>query len=107
MLAVKRLVALVPGLLVVLATAAPAGADMFTYTDADGTIHFTNIEPRGRDRRKWKVLFKTGPGKAAAVRGNGCERCDRVPASDASPQRFGRYDTFIAEASDLYQIPEA
>src|SRR5215470_5654835 len=80
---------------------------MYTYTDADGVIHFTNIEPSGRDRKKWKVLFKTGPGKSAALRGAGCERCDRVPAEDTSPQRFTRYDTFIAEAAELYQIPEA
>jgi len=79
---------------------------MYTYTDGDGVIHFTNIEPRGRDRKKWKVLFKTGPGKAAAVRGAGCERCDRVPASDTSPERLSRYDAYIAEAADLYQIPE-
>jgi hypothetical protein len=100
---VRRLLAFV----LLTAFALPAGADMYTYTDGDGTIHFTNIAPRGRDRKKWKVLFKTGPGKAAAVRGQGCERCDRVPASDSSPDRFTRYDAFIAEAAELYQIPEA
>jgi Transglycosylase SLT domain/Domain of unknown function (DUF4124) len=94
------------GFLLVWLAALPARADMYTYTDGDGVIHFTNIEPRGHDRKKWKVLFKTGPGKAGAVRGNGCERCDRVPAQDTSPERFTRYDAYIAEASELYQIPE-
>jgi hypothetical protein len=91
-----------------LALSAPAArADMYTYTDGDGVIHFTNIEPKGHDRRKWKVLFKTGPGKSAAIRGTGCERCDRIPASDTSPERFSRYDAFIAEAAELYQLPES
>jgi len=87
----------------------PSRADMYTYTDSDGVVHFTNIEPKGQERRRWKVLFKTGPGKSGAVRGagaQGCDRCDRVPASDTSPERFTRYDAFIAEAADLYQIPE-
>src|SRR5262245_37338038 len=83
-----------------------ARADMYTYTDKDGVIHFTNISPRGGDRKKWRVLYKTGPGKAAAIRG-ACERCDRVPARDRAPERYGRYDTFILEAAELYQIPEA
>jgi soluble lytic murein transglycosylase-like protein len=88
------------------ALAVPASADMYTYTDKDGVIHFTNIEPKARDRKKWKVLYKTGPGKAAAVRGS-CPGCDRVPASDRSPERYRRYDAYILEAAELYQIPEA
>lgn len=86
--------------------AASARADIYTYTDKDGVIHFTNIEPRAADRKKWKVLYKTGPGKSAAVRGS-CPRCDKVPASDRSLERFTRYDTFIREAAELYQIPDS
>lgn len=44
------------------------------------------------------------PGKAVSKRG-GCERCDRVPSQDRSPERFHRYDKFIDEAAGLYQIP--
>ncbi len=93
---------------VALAVVAPVGharADMYSYRDANGVLHFTNIKPRGADRKKWKVLFKTGPGKAAAIRGD-CEGCDRVPARDRSAARYSRYDTFILEAAALYQIPE-
>lgn len=95
----------------VIALSWPSRADMYTYTDSDGVVHFTNIEPKGQERRKWRVLFKTGPGKSGAVRGAGapgagCDRCDRVPSSDTSPERFTRYDAFIAEAAELYQIPE-
>jgi hypothetical protein len=97
-------------LLLLVTFAADARADIFTYTDSEGVIHFTNIEPRAADRKKWKTLYKTGPGKSGAERGaegSGCKTCDRVPASDNSPERFTRYDAYIAEAAELYQIPEA
>jgi len=90
-----------------LLTSSTARADMYSYTDKDGVIHFTNIKPKGRDRGRWKTLFKTAPsGKGAAIRGS-CERCDRVPATDRSADRFTRYDAHILEAAELYQIPEA
>jgi Transglycosylase SLT domain/Domain of unknown function (DUF4124) len=92
--------------LLLVLVAVPARADIYTYTDKDGVIHFTNIEPHAADRKRWKVLYKTGPGKSAAVRGS-CPRCDKIPASDRSPERFTRYDAFIGEAADLYQIPES
>lgn len=84
----------------------PARADIYSYTDSNGVIHFTNIEPRGEHARKWKKIYKTGPGKAAALRGD-CRRCDVVPARDRSPDRYSRYDAHILEAAELYQIPEA
>lgn len=81
-----------------------AHADIYTYTDKKGVVHFTNIRKNLRKRgRKWKVLYRTGPGKASAIRG--CKRCDKVPARDSSPQRFTRYDTYIRGASQLYKIP--
>lgn len=83
-----------------------ADADVYSYTDADGVVHFTNIRPRGKDRKKWKKVLKEAPenGKAAAKRGK-CERCDVVPARDNSKDRFTRYDEYIYEASALYKIP--
>jgi len=83
--------------------ALPAAADVYSYTDRDGIVHFTNT-PKGK--RPWKRLFRTGPGKASAQRGR-CKGCDAVPARDTSPARFRRYDDHIAEAASLYQIPEA
>jgi soluble lytic murein transglycosylase-like protein len=89
--------ALVGGLL----AAAPARADIYQWTDADGTIHYTNVRPR--NARNVRVVVRgadDGPLRRGATR-------DRVPARDRSPERYSRYDAFIREASRLYQIPEA
>lgn len=86
-------------------SAGPAVADIYKYTDGDGIVHFTNVKP-GKDRRRWKRVMKTAAeyGKAAAPRG-ACERCDRVPSRDNSPERLHRYDGLILEAAALYQMP--
>lgn len=82
-----------------------ARADIYSYVGADGTVHFTNVEPQGEHTKKWKKIYKTGPGKAAAVRGS-CAGCDAVPARDRDPARYTRYDAHIKEAVALYQLPE-
>ncbi|MBP6631759.1 MAG: lytic transglycosylase domain-containing protein [Kofleriaceae bacterium] len=82
-----------------------ARADIYSWTDADGTVHVTNVKPRAGG--KWKKVMTTAPdrgSKAAAERGD-CARCDVVPSRDRSPDRFSRYDEFIHEASALYMIP--
>jgi soluble lytic murein transglycosylase-like protein len=83
-----------------------ARADIYSYTDADGVVHFTNIAPAGKDRGRWKKVMKEAAeyGKAAAQRGD-CQGCDVVPARDRSPARYTQYDAFIYEAASLYQIP--
>jgi len=94
-------------LAVLAGAAASASADMYSWTDDEGTIHFTNMKPQGGDRGKWKkVMDSPAPegSKAAAQRGS-CPRCDKVPATDNSPERFHRYDAYILEASELYKIP--
>ena len=88
------------------AVAGPAAADIYSYTDASGVVHFTNIRPRGKQAERWKrVASEEAIGKAAARRG-ACTGCDPVPARDKSPERFSRFDPFISEASQLYAIPE-
>jgi soluble lytic murein transglycosylase-like protein len=66
----------------------------------DGVVEFTNKASSGKG---WKVMFKTGPGKAAATRGS----TDIVPARDTSPTRYTRYDRDIRDAQAFYGIPEA
>lgn len=82
-----------------LAVAASGRADIYTYTDGDGTVHFTN-SPKG-DRR-YRVY----------IRGNGWRKTTPapgvvpVPPSDRDVGRFTRYDEWIHQAAALYQIPE-
>jgi hypothetical protein len=113
----KRVASLVPvggaGLLAALAllAARPAAANVYTYVDADGVLHYTNIEPPRGKGSKWHKI-DVGPGKAATISGassSGCKvsRVDVVPARDRAPDRYVRYDGIIAEAAHLYAIPEA
>ena len=84
-----------------------ASADIYSYTDDDGGVHFTNEKPKGKDKGKWKKVMNEAPeegSKASAQRGT-CERCDVVPAKDDSAERYNRYDEYILEAADLYKIP--
>jgi soluble lytic murein transglycosylase-like protein len=81
-----------------------AWADIYSWTDKDGVVHFTNSRPRGG---KWKKVMVTEPDKGtkAAARRGACARCDKVSSRDRSPERFTRYDAHILEASELYKIP--
>lgn len=76
----------------------PSGGAFWFRERADGVMEFTNLHPIGS---KWKVLFRTGPGKAASMRGE----TDRVRASDRSSERFTRYDEHIRDQQVLYGIP--
>jgi soluble lytic murein transglycosylase-like protein len=79
-----------------------ARADIYTFTDPDGTVHFTNTP--GGDKR-YRVYIhgnggwsKPGSGPAPGV--------VPVPPSDHAIARYTRYDDWIREAATLYQIPE-
>ena len=82
-----------------LAPAAQAGT-FWSRERADGVVEFTNKQPSGGH---WKVLFKTGPGKAAALRGS----TDIVPPRDTSAARYSRFDRDILDGQAFYGIPEA
>ena len=94
---------------IAVAVAAPARADIYQWTDDVGTVHFTNIKPKGNGKAKWRKVMDEAPeqgSKAAAQRGK-CARCDVVPSRDNSPERFHRYDAYIHEAAELYKMPVA
>jgi soluble lytic murein transglycosylase-like protein len=83
-----------------------AYADIYTSTDDEGVVHFTNIKPKGKG---WTKIISATPergSKASAERG-GCSRCDSVPASDHSIERLHRYDDHIFEAAAVYRLPVA
>ncbi|MGF1468429.1 MAG: lytic transglycosylase domain-containing protein [Sandaracinaceae bacterium] len=84
-------VALVPG--------GQARADIYTYTDEDGVVHFSNRRPEGR---RGVRRIRTRPSRPARPRG------PRPPSTPApQPDRYHRYDAYIQEAAALYQLPEA
>ena len=87
---------------VLVGLAVVARADVYSWTDDDGVVHFTNIRPSGG---KWKKVLDSAPPKGSKASAERCARCDKVGAKDRSPDRFRRYDAFIQEASDLYRIP--
>ena len=89
-------------LLVGLAVA--ASADIYSFTDQDGVVHFTNVKPRGG---AWKKVLDSTPEPGSKAAGGRGSRYDKVAATDHSPERYHRYDSFIAEASELYRIPVA
>ena len=83
---------------------APAASEInsvvWTRERSDGVSEFTNLPPAGRH---WKVLFRIGPGKASAVRGDS----DLVPPRDNSLARYHRFDDHIRDQQAYFAIPQA
>lgn len=76
----------------VLVLAGSARADIYTYVDKDGVVHFTTNKTAGS-----KLYLKSKERAASGV--------TPVMPSDRSPDRFSRYDETIRQAATLYQIP--
>jgi soluble lytic murein transglycosylase-like protein len=74
-------------------------ADIYSREDKDGTIHFTNQRPKGKDRRKYKVYMRTPPIRRARP------GVVPVPARSTDPARYSRFDASIAEAAKTFSIP--
>ena len=93
-----RLTAALAGLTVLAALPGRASADLYSFVDKDGSIHFTN-KPKNDGRYKLAIKgssSKSGAGRAPAV----------FLPGDKSPDRFTRYDPWIKQAAALYRIPE-
>lgn len=73
---------------------------VWTREREDGIVEFTNLQPIGK---RWKVLFRYGPGKASVARGS----TDLVPARDTSAARYTRYDDHIRDQQACYGIPQS
>jgi len=84
-----------------LAAATSADADIYTYTDKDGVVHFTNSKPGKKHKKKYKLYLKT-PQKRKARPG-----VVPIPARDTDPARYSRYDASILQAAKTHSIPEA
>lgn len=87
--------------LVSLTLSQSSSADIYTRTDENGTVHFTNQRPKGKARGKYKVFLKTPPNRRARP------GVVPVPARSQDPARFSRYDASIREAARIYSVPEA
>ncbi len=86
--------------LAAISLSALARADIYSFTDESGTVHFSSSP--GGDRR-YRLY----------IRGNGWPRSGGaapgvvpVPPSDRDVARYTRYDDWIRQAATLYQIPE-
>ena len=73
----------------------PSFADIYSYIDSEGTTHFTNT-PGGDARYRLYMRSRDGKRRGGMA----------VAPSDASPERYNRYNVVIREAATLYQIPE-
>lgn len=76
-------------------TSLQARADIYSYTDKEGVVHFTNAKPAGATA---KVVVKGDGNK----RGGGAAQ---FAPQDRDPARYTRFDGWIHEAATLYQIP--
>lgn len=78
--------------LLIVALPTAAQADIYSYTDAEGVRHFTNVPAPGK---RFKLYLRTyrppAPRPAGAV---------------DDPARYSRFDDTIREAARLYLIPE-
>ena len=84
------------GLLLAAAPADKAQADIFQFTDADGVVHYTNVQPRNSG---WKRLYRSDD----SPRGGTTRVTPRAP----DPERVRLFGAHIREAANLYQLPEA
>ena len=74
-----------------------ARADIFQFTDADGVVHYTNVQPRSNG---WRRLYRSDDSpRGSSTR----EVLPRAP----NPERMRLFNAHIREAANLYQLPEA
>lgn len=76
-----------------------ASADIYSYVDENGVLHFTNT-PSKSDPWKLYAKSKDGPKGAAS-------HWSPRPFGGGGVERYTRYDEIIREAAGYYQLPEA
>lgn len=88
-------------LVTALSFAALAWADVYSYTDENGVVHFTNIRPSSSQAKRYKVIMRAPPERRVR------KGVTPIMPRDLDPSRFSRFDAHIREASRLYAIPES
>ncbi len=86
-----------------LAVVAPrdAEADIYSYVDKDGILHFTNV-PSKNKADPWKLYARSKDGAKTAS-----TSWAPRPFGGGGVERYTRYDDIIREAAGYYQLPEA
>ncbi len=82
----------------VIGVSADARADIYTYTDANGVVHYSNVPP-SQGARGVRHIRTASPAPAPQRASGG--------ARDTSPDRYRQYDAYILEAAALYRLPES
>ncbi len=85
------------------AQAAPAFADIFTYRDEKGVVHFTNIPEK--DNRRWKLVRKEEPRRSDGAPIVGMPRSGTVYMP--SPADIARYSAIIDNAARAHGVDAA
>lgn len=75
---------------------AGASGDVFTYTEDDGTVVYTNVQPSGRKARRMGKSFTPAPAKDVPT--------PVIPKAKANTEEL---DGAIIAAADRYKIPRA
>ncbi|MDC3959678.1 lytic transglycosylase domain-containing protein [Polyangium jinanense] len=81
-----------------------ARADIYTYTDAQGNVHVTS-QPVQAGKSGGK-MDRISSGDGTKSRKKAAQLFTVSMPSDRSPERFGRYDSWIREGARLYRLPE-
>jgi soluble lytic murein transglycosylase-like protein len=81
-------------------SAAQARADIFQFTDSDGVVHYTNVQPRNDGQARWRKVYRSDDTRRAST-----SSPTGLRAPD--PDRVRQYGAHIREAAALYQLPEA
>ncbi|MEM9730616.1 MAG: transglycosylase SLT domain-containing protein, partial [Myxococcota bacterium] len=96
--------ALIVGALV-LGLSTAARADIYRCRRPDGTQHYTNVREKGGRCQTVVRSSKKSKPKSQSSRSSGTPRPTTARKKD--PSRYSRYDNLIAEAAQLYQLPNS
>lgn len=97
----RRLLATLTFLAALVGVGAEVRADIYTYTDEHGVVHYSNVPPsRRRGVRHIRTSSTSRPAEPERASGGGGTR-------DTSAERYTRYDAHIREAAALYRLPES
>jgi soluble lytic murein transglycosylase-like protein len=80
-----------------------AWADIYECAGPDGSVHFTNMRPRGRACR---VIIREAARRRPTLGTGARRRAPRLGSEAQDGDRYSRYDAYITEAAALYQLPE-